>query len=250
MGECAWKSHMNSAKHKLLSAESTGSASAMQLTAFFEKETHAKTENVVPPAASNGNETETLSVPAPPMKTNPAHGSMMDFVRKNDVLRAEVLWTLHTVSAHYSYKSNENVGKVFQAMFPDSVIASKFSCGEKKTAYLCVFGVADHFKETLMDEIKGYFVILFDESLNKKSQQKQMDIHVRYWNGENVTTRYLGSQFLGKLKIIPRFNPWLMMYLTQSIYRLFFYFTEVDKQQHLVNFMSLITCWLKITLDF
>ena len=62
----------------------------MQLTAFFEKETHAKTENVVPPAASNGNETETLSVPAPPMKTNPAHGSMMDFVRKNYVLRAEV----------------------------------------------------------------------------------------------------------------------------------------------------------------
>ena len=131
MGECALKSHMNSAKHKLLSAESTGSASAMQLTAFFEKETHAKTENVVPPAASNGNETETLSVPVPPMKTNPAHGSVMDFVRKNDVLRTKVLWMLHTVLAHYFYKSNENVKKVFQAMFPDSVIASKFSVLEK-----------------------------------------------------------------------------------------------------------------------
>ena len=43
-------------------------------------ETHAKTENVVPPAASNGNETETLSVLVPPKKTNPAHGSIMDFV--------------------------------------------------------------------------------------------------------------------------------------------------------------------------
>ena len=70
------------------------------------------------------------------MKTIPAHGSMMDFVRKNDVLRAEVLWTLHTVSAHYSYKSNENVKQVFQAMFPDSVIASKFSVLEKSKSVL------------------------------------------------------------------------------------------------------------------
>ena len=52
------------------------------------------------------------------------------------MLSAEILWTLQTISAHYSYKSNENVGKMFQAMFSDSVIASKFACGEKKTAYL------------------------------------------------------------------------------------------------------------------
>ena len=83
-------------------------------------------------------------------------------------------------------------------MFPDSVIASKFSCGEKKTAYLCTFGLAKHFKELLMDEVKGAFTILFDESLNSKSQQKQMDIHVRFWAVNQVNTRYLGSQFMGK----------------------------------------------------
>ena len=31
-----------------------------------------------------------------------------------------------------------------------------------------------------MKAVKGYLTILFDESLNKKSQLKQMDIHVRY----------------------------------------------------------------------
>lgn len=83
------------------------------------------------------------------------------------MLPAEILWTLQTISAHYSYKSNEKVGKIFQAMF---VCLSKFACGEKNTAYLCTFGLAKHFKELLMDEVKGPFSILFDKSLNNKSQ--------------------------------------------------------------------------------
>lgn len=42
--------------------------------------------------------------------------------------------------------------------------------------------------------------MLFDESLNKKMQEKQMDIYIRYWNNlsSEVTTRYFGSEFLGK----------------------------------------------------
>ena len=79
---------------------------------------------------------------------------------KNDVLSTEILWTLQTISNNYSYKSNENVGKIFQAMFPDSVITSKFACGEKKTAYLCTFGFAKHFKELLMDEVIDGLIVL------------------------------------------------------------------------------------------
>lgn len=60
-------------------------------------------------------------------------GTLVNFVGKNDVVSAEILWTLQTISAHYSYKSNEKEGKIFQAMFADSAIASKFACGEKKT---------------------------------------------------------------------------------------------------------------------
>lgn len=62
-----------------------------------------------------------------------------DFLIKNDVLSAEIIWTLKTIADHSSYKANENAGKTFKAMFPDSKIASKLSCGEKKTAYLCVW---------------------------------------------------------------------------------------------------------------
>ena len=42
------------------------------------------------------------------------------------------------------------------------------------------------------------FVLLFDESLNKKSQAKQMDIHTRFWDNEQVTIRYMESVFMGE----------------------------------------------------
>ena len=66
-------------------------------------------------------------------------------------------------------------------MDPDSQIAEWFSCGERKTAYMSCFDIAEHIKTMLLQEVTSFFVVLFDESLNKKSQAKQMDIHVRYW---------------------------------------------------------------------
>ena len=76
---------------------------------------------------------------------------------------------------------------------------AKLLSGERKCAYLCCFGLAPHFKQLLSDKIKNEdgFVLLFDESLNHKCKTKQMDIHVRLWDGDHVTTRYYGSQFMG-----------------------------------------------------
>ena len=56
-------------------------------------------------------------------------------------------------------------------MFPDSAIAQKFSCGERKIAYLYVFGIEPYLKDL---KVKGQdpFVVSFDESLDKKSQKK------------------------------------------------------------------------------
>ena len=206
MGESALKSQMKGEKHKRNSGASLTSAQSVLMTTFLHKERSSsydqRSESVPSCAEANNNE---FSVPPPDGQSTAKHtdgcqrrGTLANFVGKNDVLSAEILWTLQTISAHYSYKSNEKVGKIFQAMFPDSVIASKFACGEKKTAYLCTFGLAKHFKELLMDEVKGPVCIFLDESLNNKSQQKQMDIHVRFWVGNQVVTRYFGSQFMSK----------------------------------------------------
>ena len=41
------------------------------------------------------------------------------------------------------------------------------------------------------------FVLLFDESLNKELQKKQLDMFVRLWDHDRVSSRYLISDFLG-----------------------------------------------------
>ncbi|XP_045207486.1 uncharacterized protein LOC123559592 [Mercenaria mercenaria] len=118
---------------------------------------------------------------------------------KNSVLRAEILWTLKLLTTHQSYKSSENSDKLFRTMFPDSTIASQFKCGERKAAYLTVFGLGEHFMSLLKNRVNGPYVIIFDESLNKKMQEKQMDLFVRFWDDElkKIETRYYSSQFLG-----------------------------------------------------
>lgn len=117
-------------------------------------------------------------------------------------LRAEVLWCLNTAAKHHSYASNEGIGELFQNMFTDSDIAKSFACGKDKTAYILRFGIGPHFKKLLVSQINdaGPFVLMFDESLNKSVKKKQLDIHVRVWKDDRVTSSYFGSQFLGHAK--------------------------------------------------
>jgi hypothetical protein len=42
--------------------------------------------------------------------------------------------------------------------FPDSQIAAKFSCGDRKTAYLCVFGIREYLKELLVTGLYTHFL--------------------------------------------------------------------------------------------
>ncbi|XP_059415170.1 uncharacterized protein LOC132149789 [Carassius carassius] len=120
----------------------------------------------------------------------------------NATLQAEVLWCLNTAVHHHSYASNEGVSELFQAMFPDSEIVKSFSCGKDKTSYILKFGLAPYFKNQLITAVNnaGPFVLMFDESLNHSTKNKQLDVHVRFWEAGCVQSRYLGSQFMGHSK--------------------------------------------------
>ena len=125
---------------------------------------------------------------------------MSDFVSSDETLRAELIWVLKMNSAHFSYKSSEDSALIFRTMFPDSQIASKFSCGERKANYIMRFGLAPHFQNIQMKSLKevSAFVLLFDESYNPVTKDKQMDIHVRYWSTANaISSRYVTSVFMG-----------------------------------------------------
>ena len=89
-------------------------------------------------------------------------------------------------------------------MFPDSNIAQQFSLGKDKAGYYIHFGLAPFIKQKLVSLVNTcpFYVLLFDEALNRISQKEQMDIHVRFWHPElnEVHTRYFNSVFLGHTK--------------------------------------------------
>ena len=152
--------------------------------------------------------TETLTVPLP---TETPHKSCLEkpvtsgqrvmsaYVSNEDVMRAEILWAIKSVMAHFSFRASIDIGNLFESMFPDSDIAKKFACSKTKMNYLICFGLAPYFREKLLQKIKKSecVAISFDESLNKEFQTEQMDIIVRYFYDDKVVSQYFDSQFMG-----------------------------------------------------
>lgn len=119
----------------------------------------------------------------------------------NQLLSAEFMWALKTMDSHHSYSLCANTGELFRAMFTDSGIAAKFSCGETKCAYVATFGTAPYFKSLVIRKVsrQAGYLIMFDKSLNKALQLKQMALHIQIWDGRQVKIWYVGSEFPGRI---------------------------------------------------
>ena len=68
---------------------------------------------------------------------------------RDDVFKAEALWTIHSFINQNSFNFSVNIRALFKVMFPDSPNANQFSCGANKMSYLAVFGTATFFTEKL-----------------------------------------------------------------------------------------------------
>jgi len=79
------------------------------------------------------------------------HQSMGQYLCKDSVTKAEVVWLLQTVAKHHSLRSCDDTKDLFQAMFPDSNIAQQFTLGRTKAAYTIVYGLAPYFQSALTD---------------------------------------------------------------------------------------------------
>ena len=118
-----------------------------------------------------------------------------------DRLKARVVWTIFATVKGYSNNSAQGLNEVFAKFFADSPTAQQFQLGPDKLKYLTNWGIAPHFKDLLETKLlkSDYIVVSFDESLNERTQNCQMDIVVRFWNPDEnrVEVRYWDSQFLG-----------------------------------------------------
>ena len=186
MGKTAVKSHAKGKKHMKNVALLKGNS---KLTSTLTSNT-----SITPDGSSTGNISN-----QPGSSTGPKTANVVQsFACSADVLSAEVLWSIKCIDSHYSYHSNEHISDTFQTMFPDSVIASKFSCGETKSSYLIRYGIGPYMKTLLQHRVKeDDYVLLFDESLNREMQKKQLDILVRLWDNDCIQSRFFHSQFLG-----------------------------------------------------
>ncbi|KAK7880781.1 hypothetical protein WMY93_032594 [Mugilogobius chulae] len=110
-------------------------------------------------------------------------------------LRAEICWAVKVVTSQYSYKSCEDVGDVFRTMFPDSDIAKNFNCDEERVGYLTTFGIAPHFSSLMKSRAaeESEYVLHFDQRFNIEMEKRQLDVNIRFWNDNQIKTRYLTS---------------------------------------------------------
>ncbi|CAK6975946.1 G2/M phase-specific E3 ubiquitin-protein ligase-like, partial [Scomber scombrus] len=82
----------------------------------------------------------TLSAAASSSSTAEAtcSGSVRTYVSGPEVLSAEVYWALDVIEKHGFFNSCTGKSELLRLMFPGSPIASKFTCGDDKAAYLTV----------------------------------------------------------------------------------------------------------------
>ena len=71
---------------------------------------------------------------------------------KAEVLKAEIVFTIHNVVNHHSFNSNKHTS-VLLDMCSDSPIAKQFSCGPSKMAYMAAFGITPYFSDQLVKEL-------------------------------------------------------------------------------------------------
>lgn len=129
-------------------------------------------------------------------------GSVDKFFSNDEVTEAEIYWSLDQVYSHSSARSHGNSTNLFKLMFKRCEVAQKFNLHKDKIGYYITYGLGPFFQSELARKVSNcdFFCISFDESLNKIVQSCQMDIIVRFWEADEIKTRYLTSCFLGSSK--------------------------------------------------
>lgn len=107
-GESALKSHAEGKKYHSFATSTTGMTN---LTSWG---------GVQPPFTSTSTN---LNLTSSAEQSKTSIPGIASFVAKEEMLAAEIVWTLHCMDHHHSFVSNSGVNRIFTKMFPDSEIA-------------------------------------------------------------------------------------------------------------------------------
>ena len=82
-----------------------------------------------------------------PEHSGSSSGQLSIINYKNASLQAGVIWLAKLASCNFSFRSVDDLGNTFKAMFPDSKIASSFSMGRSRASYVIGEGLGPHLTE-------------------------------------------------------------------------------------------------------
>ena len=210
MGKNALLSHSKSQKHKNLMKDlNSKNPIHSWLKSANSSSSNTVLESLQPIASSSSITAPTADAPLTESSNNNFNkkssfneGPMIEnYMHKESVLKSEIYWAFNTIAKHYSFNSSSQSSSLFKVMFPDSEIASKFTCSDDKLRYLSVFGLAPYFEEKLFKTLETVpiYSIFYDESFNRTTKNEQMDFIIRYWNDDQskVVDQYYTSKFIG-----------------------------------------------------
>ena len=112
----------------------------------------------------------------------------------DQVTESELLWCYKVAASDFSFRSCDNIGKLFERMFKCS-IAEQFSISRTKASYIISDAIRPFLLEQIVKEVidgnLGY-VLMFDETTTAQ-QCRQMDVLICYscQNKEEVSVRFL-----------------------------------------------------------
>ena len=172
MGEGAVKSHQRGIKHiKLVALFLKVQQSSTPIPMYFSHSASGKTSVSVASTSGISTAASVAGLSSAPSTTespainasdsnikshSPASSSVYRVTAtKTETLAAEVLHTLNILHNNQSFRSSEGSAHVYKKMFPDSDIASQFSCEEDKCAYLCTFGLGPYLSSCVLSKAKS-----------------------------------------------------------------------------------------------
>ena len=97
------------------------------------------------------------------------------------MILAELVSTYHGVAHHCSFASQDCGNKLLAKLCPDSVIASKVSCGRTKAASFVENVLGPKAQEKCIEDLKNIFFFSIGSDASNKSNKKLFPIVVRYF---------------------------------------------------------------------
>ena len=100
---------------------------------------------------------------------------------------ADIIWSLFSVRHGFSDSSMTNFVSTLSRMFPGVDKVKNLALVKDSIRCYMNYGIYPYFRALLKIEVNKspFIVTCFDESLNKKTQNCELDLQVRYWDVNN-----------------------------------------------------------------